>query len=332
DGRPDVFIGARNVPKNYGVSPRSYLLENQGSGRWKDVTPDSLKHPGMITDATWTDYDNDGDDDLIVVGEWMPVIFFKNDSGKLHYDFTVKKSSGWWSTIAPKDLDGDGDIDFVLGNWGNNSRFQASEKRPLSMYVGDFNRDKKQEFLITSYLPAEGKAYPFHPYDDMIKQFPFLKEKIPDHHAYAKMTYKKLFSKDQRKRAKRKQVQTLSSSLLINENGTYELKKLPLEAQISPVHAIVAEDFNGDSRTDLLLLGNETGLKPNIGTLSGNWGVLLLNDRNLDYKFEPYSQTNTIIKGEVRDALTIRSADARYIIIGRNNEKLLMYKTSKTLQ
>jgi len=328
DGRADVFIGARNVPKNYGVDPRSYLLENEGGGQWKDVTPDSLKRPGMVTDATWVDYDNDGDNDLVVVGEWMPVIFYKNDSGSLHYDFPVKQSNGWWSTITQKDLDGDGDADFVLGNWGDNSRFQASEDRPLSMYVGNFNKDQKKDFLITSYLRGEDKAYPFAAYKDMIKEFPFLKEKIPDHKTYAKMTYKKLFSKKVRKKAEKKEVQTLSTSLLINDDGSYELKKLPLEAQLSPVHAIIAQDFNGDSRTDLLLLGNESGLKPNLGTLLGNWGVFLLNKGDLDYRFEPYPKTNTVIKGVVRDALTVDVNNSKHFIIGRNDKDLLIYKSS----
>jgi len=326
DEKPDVFIGARNVPKKYGVDPRSYLLEDDGEGRWKDITPDSLKRAGMITDAVWVDYDNDKDDDLVIVGEWMPVTFYKNDSGKLHYDFSLNKSNGLWLTITKKDLDNDGDIDFVLGNWGDNSRFQATPNRSLTMYVGDFRGNNREKFLITNYLPDEDRAYPFPTYKDLLKQLPFLKKKIPDHHTYAKMTYKELFTEDQRERAKKKQVLTLSTSLLIDNNGKYELKKLPLNAQISPVHAIIAEDFDGDSDTDLLLMGNEQELKPEVGRLSGNHGVFLFNDGKLNYKFEPYPETNTIIRGVVRDALPINIGNQKYIIIGRNNDNLLMYE------
>lgn len=326
DGDEDIFIGGRVVPNRYGENPQSYLLANNGVGNWTDVTPERLKRPGMVTDAIWTDYDNNGTDDLIVVGEWMPITFYSNKDGKVEFDYSIKQSSGWWTKIEKADLDSDGDIDFVLGNWGLNSKFKASASRPISMFVNDFDDNGQTEFIINTFGPEENKAFPFPTYEDLIAELPILKETIKDHHDYAGKTYEEIFTYQQRKGAEKKEVQILHSSLLINKKGKYELVELPIEAQVSPVYGIVIEDFNYDGHTDLLLLGNFHGLKPEVGRQASNYGVFLRNNGRLKYSFMPYHKTKTIIKGEVRDASVIRNDNQRYIVIARNNDKLLIFQ------
>lgn len=326
DGDDDVFIGARVTPKEYGVNPRSYLLRNDGSGNWTDVTPEQLRRPGMVTGATWADYDADGDSDLIVVGEWMPIMLFENLNGTLQYDGSIERSHGWWTRIRKVDLDADGDPDFVLGNWGLNSKFRASPDRPMTMYVNDFDDNGDTEFIINArFLTGEG-AYPFHTYEDLIKVLPGLKERIKDNGEYAGKKYEDLLPYDQRKDAERKVLHTLHSSLLINTREGFELRKLPLEAQVAPVFGIVSADFDNNSTTDLFLLGNMHRLKPEVGRLDSNYGVILYNDGHLNYSFQPYNQTDTFIQGEVRDAAEIVLDGRRHIIVARNDDRLMILR------
>ena len=326
DGDMDVFIGARAIPKEYGADPRSYLLQNNGDGTFVDITPNELKQAGMITDAIWTDYDADGDQDLMVVGEWMPIIFYKNNDGNIELDFSLENSNGWWSALKASDLDGDGDMDYVLGNWGLNSKFRATPERPITMYVNDFDSNGNSEFIINTYQPGDDKAYPFPTYNDLIKEIPFLRERIPNHHTYADMTYEQIFTSAQRERAIKKEVQTLHTAILINNDGQFELRNLPIEAQVSPVYSIIAEDFNDDERTDLLLLGNQHGLKPEVGRLADNYGIFLINRGQLNFEFMPYDQTGTFIRGEVRDTEVITIGGEKYFIIARNNDELMIFR------
>ncbi|MDR8392897.1 VCBS repeat-containing protein [Aliifodinibius sp. S!AR15-10] len=326
DGNVDLFVGARVIPKEYGADPRSYLFRNDGKGNLTDVTPERLKRAGMVTEAIWTDYDADGDNDLVVVGEWMPVMFFNNNNGILEFDYSLEQSRGWWNTIKEADLDGDGDSDYVLGNWGLNSKFSASPERPLSLHVNDFNNRGNSEYIITTYQRGDDTPYPFSTYQDLLQQMPFLKERIPDHHSYAEKTYEELFTPEEREGTATKQVTTLHTSILVNNGGEFELRPLPVEAQVSPVYGVIARDFNIDGTTDLLLLGNMHGLKPEVGRLANNYGVFLLNHGDLNYEFMPYNKTGVTIEGEVRDAKQIEIGGESHIIITRNDDNLMIFK------
>lgn len=326
NGTNDVFIGGRVNSQRYGEDPRSYLLENDGNGNWTDITPSELKNPGMVTDAIWTDYDRDGDKDLIVVGEWMPITFFRNNNGTIEFDYSLQQSSGWWSSIKEVDLDEDGSMDYVLGNWGLNSKFKASPERPVTMYVNDFNDDEETEFLINTYQPGDDTAYPFPTYNDLTSEMPFLQKRITSHRQYAEMTYEDIFTNEEREGALKKEVQTMESAILTQRNGKYELESLPIEAQVSPIYAIVAEDFNDDGLLDLLLLGNMHGLKPEVGRLADNYGVFLMNKGEMNFEFVPYDQTDVFIKGEVRDAIRVDVEGENHIIISKNDDDLMIFR------
>jgi len=327
DGDPDLFLGARNVPGNYGLPPRSYLLVNE-KGSWKDIAPPALANVGMVTDAVWSDIDSDKDPDLIVVGDWMAIHIFRNDDG-VFSESTVPNSNGWWNKIVAADLDNDGDQDFVLGNWGLNTKLKASPQRPLTMYVNDFDRNGKSEFVINWYPPLDSVSYPFPTKAELTSQLPGLKKQILKYEDYGSKTYESLFSQEIRNTSLRYEANNLQSSVLWNNNGNFELTALPLEAQFSPVFGIVADDFDGDGKADIWLGGNFYGLKPQVGRHNASKGVYLKGIGGRLFTFVSPRECGIKIEGEVRDAGVIPINGLKHLIVARNNARVLLFGTRK---
>ncbi|MEM8523442.1 MAG: VCBS repeat-containing protein [Bacteroidota bacterium] len=320
DGDLDLFIGARAVPGNYGLTPRSFFLQNQGQGRWNDLTTESIGTMGLVTDATWADTDSDGDQDLIVVGEWMPITVFENVDDGLVLKEQIPNSAGLWQSIKAADLDGDKDIDFVLGNWGENSKLKAAPERPLSMYVKDFDVNGKSEFIINWYTPEEERAYPLASKKDIVEQMPILKKSVLKYSEYAQKTYEELIPAAVRQDAKAFQVANLSSSVLWNNQKKLELESLPQAAQVAPVFAILAEDIDDNGNVELGLFGNFHNLQPSIGRLGGNRGVFFKNAGN--QLFSEISSSK--IEGEIRDIQKINVKGKDVFLLGRNDDSVLM--------
>lgn len=328
DGDVDIFLGARNVPGNYGLPPRSYLLIND-NGAWRDIAPPSLANVGMVTDASWTDVDSDGDKDLVVVGDWMTIHIFKNDNGIFENESTIPNSNGWWNRIEAADLDGDGDMDFVLGNWGLNTKFKASPERPLTMYVNDFDNNGKSEFIINWYPPLDLTAYPFATKPELTSQLPALKKSILRYENYGNKTYDSLFSPEIRSTSLRYEANYLQSAILWSNNGSFELQALPVEAQFSPVFGIVADDLDEDGKTDIWLGGNFYALKPQVGRHNASKGVFLKGKGDRSFAFIPSAESGIRVEGEVRDAGVIQSKESKDLIIGRNNASVLLFERRK---
>jgi len=328
DGDIDIFLGARNVPGNYGLPPRSYLLRND-NGIWTDITPPSLANVGMVTDASWTDIDSDGDNDLVVVGDWMAITIFKNDNGKLQNPATISNSNGWWNRIETADLDGDGDQDFILGNWGLNTKFKAGPQRPLTMYVNDFDNNGKSEFIINWYPPLDSIAYPFSTKPELTAQLPGLKKQILRYKDYGNKTYDSLFSSEIRSRSLRYEVNYLQTSILWNNNGSFELQALPLAAQVSPVFGIVADDIDEDGKMDIWLGGNFYALKPQVGRHNASKGVYLKGNGGRSFTYISPNESGIKVEGEVRDAGVIRINGSNHLIVGRNNANVLLFEKRK---
>ena len=328
DGKTEVFLGARTIPGNYGLPPQSYLLKDE-NGTWIDIAPPSLGNTGMVTDAVWADADSDGDKDLVVVGDWLPVKIFPNDKGKLNDPVVIPESNGWWQRIEASDLDKDGDIDFILGNWGLNTKFKASTARPLTMYVNDFDNNGKSEFIINWYPPLDSVAYPFAQKEELVAQIPMLRRTILTFKDYATKTYDSLFSAAVRKKSISYKVNYLESAVLWNERNSYSLAALPLEAQISPVFGIVADDLDGDGNTDIWLGGNFYSLKPQVGRHDASRGVFLKGGRNRSFTYQQQPHDGLYVNGEVRDAAIIHSLQAKRIIVARNNNKVLVFQKRK---
>lgn len=325
DGDMDFFVGARSVPGNYGLVPANFIVLKADKSTWAVSNDKDVGQLGMVTDASWSDIDGDADPDLVVVGEWMPITIFGNDNGIITKREEVAVSSGLWQTIEPADLDGDGDIDFVLGNWGANSLLQTSKDRPINMYVKDFDDNGKSEFIIEAYVGNEEKSYPIASKMDMSAQLPHLKSKFLKYKDYAKSTYTELLSSNERKNAIKHSITTLNSSILWNEGDSWRLEALPLPAQVSSVHSILVRDFTGDNHLDILLMGNTYSVKPEIGRQDGNMGVLLRGDGKGNFKEIDGQKSGLSIRGEVRDIVNIKNSNAQdLLLIGRNNESILV--------
>jgi enediyne biosynthesis protein E4 len=276
DGYQDALITARCIPGSYGLKPQSYLLKNV-AGNWTDITPPALKNLGMITDAVWADTDADGWQDLLLVGDWLPITLFKNNAGSLDQASSLTQSSGWWQCIKAADLDGDGDTDFVLGNWGLNSKFRPNKSTPLTMQVGDFDANGKSEFVINYRPPADAKNYPFASKMDLTAQLPILKKNNLSYLSFSKMTFEELFPVINKENYIEYYAETLQTSILWNHKGQLQLEALPAEAQYAPTMAIALHDFDADGKKDIVLGGNMYELKPQLGRLAASRGLLLHN-------------------------------------------------------
>lgn len=325
DGDMDLFLGGRAVPGNYGLPPRSYLLLND-RGTWRDVSPEHLAGVGMVTDASWVDLDQDQDEDLVVVGDWMAIHIFKNNQGRLSQPTVIPNSAGWWTRVESADLDQDGDQDLVLGNWGLNTKLKASPSKPLSMYVNDFDGNEKSEFIINWYPPLEERAYPFAPKAELTRQLPGLRKAILKYEDYASKTYETLFQTIDRESAIPYQATWMESAVLWNENSTFNLAPLPAEAQVAPVFGIVVEDFNGDGVPDIYLGGNFYGLKPQVGRHDSNRGVFLITEQNRKFGTMSSQESGIYLEGEVRDACLIKVGKENIVLVSRNNLPVIAFK------
>ncbi len=329
DGYDDIFIGARDIPGSYGVKPSSVLLENDGHGLFKDVTqsisPD-LKNLGMVTDAQWSDIDHDGKKELIIVGDWMPVMVFKFISGQLRKIKEIPSSSGWWNCVKTADIDGDGDLDIIVGNYGLNSKIKADEKHPAKLYVDDFDKNGRMESIF-AYYKTDGKLYPVNLKGDIESQLPYLKKKFPTFNSYAGKTIEQIFTNDELKHATQLSVQQTQSCIFYNDGkGNFKMQPLPLRAQFTSVFGILIIDLNNDGINDLFLGGNFYGLKPEIGRLDASYGVTLLGNKKHTFSYLPPSKSGLFIKGEVRDIELINTTKGNYILAARNNDSLQIFK------
>ena len=325
DGDLDLFLGARLVPGNYGLRPRSFLLRND-NGAWTDISSNELANVGMVTDAAWSDIDADGDNDLVVVGDWMPVTIFNNEAGQLLPPTTIPNSSGWWTRVKSADLDGDGDNDLVLGNWGLNTKFQATDQHPLTMFVKDFDNNGKTEFIINWYPPDDTTAYPFAPKPELTAQLPGLRKQILRYADYGHKTYDSLFTPAMKEGAIRYDASVLQTSVAWNNKGTFTLETLPVEAQCAPVFGIVTDDLDGDGRMDIWLGGNFYNVKPQVGRHNASKGIFMKGDGKQGFQYVSPLLSGIHTTGEVRDATVIEVNKSKQLLVARNNASMLSFK------
>lgn len=326
DGDLDLFVGERIVPLKYGTSCSGFILKNDGKGNFTDATKElapDLEGIGMITDATFQDLDADGDDDLIVVGEFMGIELFRNDGGTFtkQIESTMSTYKGWWNTITASDLDGDGDLDFIVGNHGLNSRFKASKERPITLYSKDFDGNGFMDPILT-FRNSNGKDYPYALRHHLIEQIKSLSKKFPSYDSFKDASITDIFNQQQLKDSHQLSANMLSSVVLINQgNFNFTLQELPIEAQFSTVNAILAHDFDDDGDNDLVLGGNLYNVKPEVGRYDASYGLYLENNGDGTF-ISPTIDSGFKLKGEVRDMLL----DDKKLIISRNRDSLAIFK------
>jgi hypothetical protein len=308
-----------------------YLLKNDGHGNFSDVTgkvAPGLAEIGMITDMTWADVENDGDLDMLIVGDWMPIKIFINDHGIFtdqSEKFGLSNTEGWWHTITAKDIDGDGNVDFILGNHGLNSRFKASEKKPVTMYVNDFDLNGTIEQIICTY--NGDKSYPVAMKDDLVMQIPSLGMKYKKFDDYKEATIEDIFSDEVLKRSVKLNVKSMESCVMINTGkGFLHLTPLPVEAQFSPVSAIATDDFDHDGICDIIIGGNQYRAKPETGIYDASYGLFLKGNSDGTWKSVFPGISGFCIKGEIRDLKILNIKGSRIITVARNNDNLQFYK------
>ncbi|MEM1325392.1 MAG: VCBS repeat-containing protein [Bacteroidota bacterium] len=324
DGDIDLAVGIRLRPFLYGVPMNIYLLENNGTGKFKNVSQQrapELKGLGLITDLAWLDVDRDDDDDLVVSGEWMPLQVFENKSGQLtRKPAAFGELTGFWHCMEAADIDQDGDLDIIVGNMGRNTRLEASTTFPLKLYINDFDQNGSVEQILTQ--TCDGKDYPWTLRNDLITQLPHLKKKYLKFENYQSQAITDIFTAAELQNTLILNINTLDHTLFLNRgDGTFEAQSLPLAAQLSPIYALELADFNGDDQTDLLLGGNFYRSKPEMGIYDASYTTLLQGNGKGSFQFVPNVESGLTIKGEIRDFEVLE--DGR-VLVARNDEKALI--------
>ena len=329
DGDLDLFVGSRVVPARYPESPESFILINDGKGNFTKAS-EAIQRPleslGMVTDAAWLDIDNDGKKDLLVCGEWMKIHLFSNKNGKL-IDVSEKyfpdSLKGWWSRLHLADMDGDGDMDLIAGNWGLNSPIKASKSEPVTMFYNDFDNNGSIDPLICYYI--QGKSYPMASRDEMTDQMVSLRQRFPTYDSYSNATIEDILKPEQLKSAKQLSANYFETTYFENNSGVFKAKKLPLQANFFPVYAISTGDFDHDGKQDIILAGNIDHARIKIGKIDAGYGVLLKGDGKGNFEYIPQLKSGLSVKGCTRDIIKVNGKNSSRVIFALNNQAPVIY-------
>ncbi|MBA4849655.1 VCBS repeat-containing protein [Emticicia sp. BO119] len=332
DGKPDLFVGGRVIPGSYPETPQSYILINQSSGaiaRFIDQTDNigsAVKNIGMVTDAMWYDLNNDKKAELIVVGDWMPIQVFSLDNKKLINVTTTyfeKQYAGLWNKLLLEDFNNDGKMDLLVGNLGVNSQLKATEKEPAELFFKDFDDNGSIDPILCFYI--QGKSFPYVTRDELLDQLSIMRTRFPDYKSYADASMTEIFTTEELVEVKKLTINTLKTTLFIcDSKGKFQEKRLPLEAQFSPVFAMSSIDVNTDGKKDLVLAGNINRGRLRFGKYDANFGLVLKGDGTGNFTSVNQQQSGLNLKGDIRSMLFVNNI----LFFGINQQALKAYSFS----
>lgn len=336
DGDLDLFVCGRIDLENYPIPPRSFLLRNDSKGnlvRFTDITAqvcNDLVRPGLIAAALWTDFNNDGWTDLILAGEWMPLTFFKNYGGKLSNvtaSTGLDSFTGWWNSITGSDFDKDGDIDYAAGNLGLNTQYKVSQDQPMRVISKDFDRNGTPD-PVCSYF-VQSISYPIYQRNTLLTQIPSLKNRFKTYEDYARASMDDIFPEDTRIGAYSRDSRFFETAYIENlGNGSFRLSSLPVETQTAPIFGMLANDYNSDGNTDLILTGNSYSTSLSDGRYDSFTGMFLAGDGKGGFKPVPARESGFFADGDTKALAELSLKDGNsLILVARNSDSLKVMKT-----
>lgn len=346
DGDLDIFIAGRVEPWNYPAPVSSFLYRNDskpGAVKFTDVTTSvakSLINIGLSCDAVWTDFDNDGWKDLIITGEWMPVKVIKNNKGIL-VDITsstgISDIKGFWNSIAPGDFDNDGDLDYIIGNLGENAYYEGNKEHPVSIYAKDFDKNGVMECIPTKYIKDRDgtyREYTINVRDDVVDQMPFIKKRFLSYKTFAETAFDKLFTQAEMEGALVLHANYFKSIYLENKGGgKFEIHALPDKAQLAPLYGMQIFDFDNDGNQDIAICGNDFGTEVSAGRYDALNGLVLKGDGKGNFSELPIMKSGWFIPGNAKALVTLRNNKGNVLLAASQNRgRLKMYTLKSTVK
>ena len=327
DGDKDLFVGTRLNPGSYGTQTKNFILINNGKGIFSDATSQYLgkdKIMKMVTDSEFIDIDNDGKNELVVVGEWMPILVFKNLNNKflnISDSLGLSKTNGLYNEVHCLDINNDGFNDIIIGNYGLNSMFKASVDKPLTLYVNDFDKNGRTEQILGMYY--DDNLYPIVQLKDLWMQLPYLKKEYLKFENYKNKKMNELLDKSAMKNTKILEVYNLASLILKNESGIkFQIDTLPFMAQISPIYSILSDDLNNDGYNDIILGGNLSEIKPEFGPSKASYSSLFIGNKDSKFEYITSNKSGIFIDGDLRDLVKMKINKKDSYIFALNNSKI----------
>lgn len=332
DGDLDLFIGGRVEPGQYPFPSESAILRNN-NGKFENATATiapELAKVGMVTDAIWSDFDNDGQVDLLVVGEFMPITFFRNTNGKLSIfsETGINDVKGWWNSIAAGDFDNDGDIDYVAGNLGQNNFYHASREYPVRVYGKDLDGNSSVDAVLTCFLKSESgekKEFPVHTWDELNSQSPRFRKKFSHYRDYGRATIDKLLTAEEREGSLILSANHMATSYIENlGNGKFRVTPFDIRVQVSPVNGIVVDDVNNDEYLDILMVGNDYGNEVFSGRYDAFQGLVLLGNGKGEFSLVSSNESGFFVGGDAKSLVRLNGPGQLYIA-SQNRDSLKVF-------
>jgi hypothetical protein len=328
DKDQDLFIGARVTRGSFPFAPRSYVIRNNGHGF---SSADTIGFDlGMVTDAVWSDFNNDGWQDLIISREWDAIAILQNIEGKqftLLSDEMLSAKHGFWSSLANADLDGDGDEDYILGNLGQNHRFTISEETPMKLYGVDIDKNGFVDPLTTAFWKDRKgvmREYPVNYFDELAAQSPFFRKRFTSYTSFSYATIDSILDESIKSSGKTFFVNTTSSFILRNNKGRFNWEELPASVQVAPVKEIIVDDFNDDGIPDILFAGNDHSFDVSTGYYDASKGTILLGTGGKNYRVLPNQKSGLVLNGQV-NSVQLFNGKASYLVSGINRDSIRVY-------